>query len=134
MRMIFLVAAAAFLMLGTRIGSAQGIVETVAEGCKSELQSYCSQVTPGEQRVLACLYAHNDKLSGQCQNALYDAAVELEKAINALKTVAVGCERDIDTVCADVIAGEGRILQCLIDHQDQVSDACGKAMTEVGMR
>ena len=31
-------------------GSAQGIVETVAEGCKSELESYCSQVAPGEQR------------------------------------------------------------------------------------
>lgn len=134
MRTLSLVSAAAFLMLGVKIGAAQGIVETVAEGCKTELESYCSQVTPGEQRVLACLYAHNDKLSGQCQNALYDAAVELEKAITALKIVAVGCEQDIDTICADVIAGEGRILQCLMDNQDQVSDTCGKAMTEVGMK
>jgi len=33
------------------------LVDQVKEGCKAELESYCKQVTPGEGRLLACLYA-----------------------------------------------------------------------------
>jgi hypothetical protein len=39
----------------------------VAEGCNTELARFCAEVTPGEGRLLACLYAHGDKLSGQCE-------------------------------------------------------------------
>ena len=64
---------------------AQQLVEGVVTGCKAELEKYCSNVTPGEGRVLACLYAHNDKLSGRCEYALYDAAVQLERAVFPMK-------------------------------------------------
>jgi len=43
---------------------AQGLVDTITKGCDKELKEYCRSVTPGEGRVLACLYAFNDKLSG----------------------------------------------------------------------
>ena len=56
----------------------------VQEGCSSELARYCAEVTPGEGRLLACLYAHGDKLAGQCDYALYDAAVRLEQAVSAV--------------------------------------------------
>ena len=42
----------------------------VEDACKTELVTYCSQVIPGQNRQLACLYAHGDKLSGQCEKAL----------------------------------------------------------------
>jgi hypothetical protein len=52
----------------------QGQLSTqVLESCSSELAQYCAGVTPGERRLLACLYAHGDKLSGQSDYALYDA-------------------------------------------------------------
>ena len=44
----------------------EDLVKSVQEGCKKELESYCKEVTPGEGRVLACLYAYEDKLSGRC--------------------------------------------------------------------
>jgi hypothetical protein len=115
-------------------GAQQGPVETVMEGCKTELETYCKDVTPGEQRILACFYAHGDKLSPQCSNALYDAAVQLETAIAALKIVAVGCEAEIDSICADVPAGEGRILHCLQANAAKVGESCDKAMTTVGLK
>ena len=31
----------------------QSLVETVANGCKVEIETYCKAVTPGEGRVLA---------------------------------------------------------------------------------
>ena len=83
---------------------AQQLVEGVVTGCKAELEKYCSNVTPGEARVLACLYAHNDKLSGRCEYALYDAAVQLERAVAALTYVANECADDLRKHCARVEA------------------------------
>jgi len=57
----------------------QNLIDTVANGCKAEIEKYCANVTPGEGRMLACLYAHEDKLSGRCEFALYDASVRLER-------------------------------------------------------
>jgi hypothetical protein len=105
----------------------------VLEGCNSELTQYCPEVTPGEGRLLACLYAFGDKLSGQCQNALYDAAVRLERAVNAITYVATECSSEIDTHCANVQPGEGRIAQCLRANQSQLSPSCSQALTDVGV-
>src|SRR5512145_2856724 len=53
--------------------------EQVLEGCNTELARFCAEVTPDEGRLLACLYAHGDKLSRQCDYALYNAAARLER-------------------------------------------------------
>lgn len=113
---------------------AQSIVETVAKGCEKELDSYCSEVTPGNGRILACLYAHGEKLSGQCEFALYDAAAQLERAVAALTYVANECDEDIDKFCASVEAGEGRILSCLDENSDKIAKRCGQALSDVGLK
>ena len=105
-------------------------IEGVLEGCAMEIDSYCSQVTPGEGRLMACFYAHEDKLSAGCINAVYDAAVALEEAIDAFIYLATACETDIDTLCADVEAGEGRILNCLMAEEESLSESCAQAMVE----
>ena len=106
----------------------------VLEGCSSELAQYCTEVTPGEGRLLACLYAYGDKLSGQCDYALYDAAVRLEQAVGAVVYVASECRSELDTHCADVEVGEGRVAQCLKDHASQLSSRCEQALTTVGAK
>ncbi len=110
------------------------LIETVATGCKTELETYCKSVTPGEGRVLACLYAYQDKLSGKCEYALYDAAVRLERAVAALSYVANECEADLAANCAGVRAGEGRLLQCLEKNEAKVSNRCKGALKEVGLK
>jgi hypothetical protein len=112
----------------------QPIAEQVLEGCKTELETWCQTVTPGEGRLLACLYAHEDQLSGQCEYALYDAAVRLDRAVSALNYVASQCRGDIQSLCAEVQAGEGRIIQCLNENADKVSQPCSQAMDDVGLK
>lgn len=112
----------------------QGPVETVAKGCDEEIKSYCSNVTFGKGRILACLYAHGDKLSGRCEYALYDAAAQLERAVAALTYVANECEDDLEKHCADVQAGKGRLINCLKKHDDKVSDRCKQARKDVGLK
>lgn len=127
---IGLVMAAALVLVGPAAG-AQDLVQEVAEGCKTEIEGFCKDVTPGQGRMLACLYAHGDKLSGRCEYALYDAAVQLERAVAALTYVANECDADIETHCASVEMGEGRIVQCL--KAAEVSARCSQAMKDVGL-
>ena len=112
----------------------QDLVKTVADGCKTELETYCKNVTPGESRILACLFAYQDKLSGKCEYALYDASVQLERAVAALGYVVNECADDLDKHCSGVAAGEGRLLDCIEKNEKKVSSRCKDAMKEVGLK
>jgi hypothetical protein len=136
MKRVFLilwVVAVALAAVGN-LSAQETIIETVANGCKTEIETYCKTVTPGEGRILACLYAYGDKLSGKCEYALYDAAARLERAVAALTYVAKECEADLAANCAGVKAGEGRLLQCLDKNEAKVSQRCKGAIKEVGLK
>jgi len=122
-----------FLFVGGALAQ-EGLVQTVAEGCKAEIQTYCKGVTPGEGRVLACLYAYQDKLSGRCEYALYDASVQLERVVNALTYVANECRGDLQAYCSAVKPGEGRLLDCLEKNKAKVSARCTQAQKDVGLK
>ena len=126
-----ILAAVAVLISASGNLFAQGIVETVEQGCAVEIESFCSQVSPGQGRLLACFYAHEDKLSGQCQYALYSASAQLDQAVSALDYVATQCNDDLMTHCANVQIGEGRVLECLKANKDTVSAACTQAVNDV---
>lgn len=128
------IAVTVFSALAAPGWAAENLVDTVKNGCASELESYCAKVTPGEGRVLACLYAYGDKLSGRCEYALYDAAAQLDRVVAALTYVANECDEDIDKHCAKVEAGEGRIAACLKENRSKISKRCSEAMAEVGVK
>lgn len=120
------------LFLVTGIASAQeDIVEQAVQACEPEIESFCSQVTPGDGRLLACFVAHEDKLSGQCSWALYEAMDALETFMDAVTYLADSCWDDIVEHCSEVQMGEGRVALCLLDHKDEVTPACQEAMQEV---
>jgi len=133
-RAILLAVVAMFFVSISSAWAADTLIDTVAKGCKKELTTYCKDVTPGEGRVLACLFAFSDKLSGQCEYALYDAAVQLERFVAALSYVANECDADLEKFCADVEVGEGRVLKCLEDNAGKVTDRCKQALKDVGAK
>ncbi len=112
----------------------ESMVKTVATGCETELKSYCSQVTPGEGRVLACLYSHSEKLSGRCEYALYDASAQLERFVAELSYVVNECGDDLEKYCGSVRAGQGRLAECLLEkNRDKISNRCSQAAKDVGL-
>lgn len=121
-------------MIAMPVAAEQDLVKVVADGCKAELETYCKNVTPGEGRILACLYAHGDKISGKCEYALYDAAVQLERAVAALSYVANECSDDLDKHCSDVAVGQGRLLKCLEKNDKKVSQRCKDSLKDVGAK
>ena len=132
--MVTLIAMGMLFLLVTAAAAQENLVETIANGCKVEIEKYCKQVTPGQGRILSCLYAYQDKLSGKCEFALYDAAVQLERAVAALSYVANECEDDLDKYCGAVPAGEGRLLNCLEKNDKKVSKRCKQALKDVGLK
>ena len=136
MKSIFIIIGVAIVSLGVagNLPAQETLIDTVANGCKTEIATYCKDVKPGEGRILACLYAYEDKLSGKCEYALYDAAARLERAVAALTYVAKECEADIVANCSGVKAGEGRVLQCLEKNEAKVSQRCKGAIKDVGLK
>lgn len=127
---VFVVAMA---MSGAAFG-ADPLTETVTNGCKEELSTYCKDVTPGEGRILACLYAHEDKLTAKCEYALYDAAAQLERVVMAMVYTANECGDDLEKFCADVPMGEGRLIDCIKRNEKKVSKRCQNALEGMGVK
>ena len=106
------------------------LVDHLVAACETDIENFCNQVTPGEGRLLHCMAAHEDKISGQCEYALYQAATLLEQLSAAIVYVANECKTEIETVCSDVVLGEGRLPACLAEHDEEVSDGCKKAIAD----
>ncbi|KZL28577.1 cysteine rich repeat-containing protein [Pseudovibrio sp. Ad37] len=106
--------------------AAQGVFEA----CEPEIKSHCKEVTPGEGRIFACMYAYEDKLSKQCSTAIDDFADALDFFFaNARQALAI-CAPDIEAQCSETAVGGGRVLTCLSEKQDKVGAEC-KEVIEV---
>jgi len=126
---------AVFLTIGVDALAGQNdLVDTVQNGCKTEMEKYCAMVTPGEGRVLACLFSYQDKLSNRCEYALYDAAAQLDRAVAALTYVVNECDDDLENYCSNIVPGEGRLMDCIGKNIANVSERCQSALKDVGLK
>lgn len=128
---ISILALACLLSFAGVAGAQEDIADKAMKACQPEIENYCDQVTPGDGRLLACFMAHEDKLSGQCSWALYEAMDELEEFMNAIAYLADSCWDDLVKHCSEVQMGEGRVAKCLLDHAGEVSPTCKQAMKDV---
>lgn len=97
-----------------------GAVQRVQAACRDELHNFCSTVTPGEGRVLLCMQAHEDKISKQCEMALFDASRNIQQATRRVERLADACWGDIQANCG----GSGSIGQCIVDKRASFSLPC----------
>jgi hypothetical protein len=132
--MVWTVVIGMVLVFSGVVSAQQALVDSVVKGCDKELKTYCKDVTPGEGRGLACLYAFSDKLSAQCEYALYDAAAQLERAVAALSYTVNECREDLTKFCADIKPGEGRLLKCIEKNDAKITPRCKSAMKDVGLK
>ena len=128
-RMIWSTFAAA-LLAGSYASAQESLVEHLVDACESDIESYCSQVTPGNGRLVHCMAAHEDKISGQCEYAFYQAASLLEQLSVAIAYVAQECEIEIETLCSAVEIGEGKLLMCLEENEEDVGESCKAAISD----
>jgi hypothetical protein len=107
------------------------LLDHVAQACQADMDKYCANVTPGEGRLLNCAAAYRDQLSDQCTGAIVAAAMIIEDITYLAVDVAQACETELDTWCGDVEVGEGRVLACLDEHDDELSEACDDVLERI---
>jgi hypothetical protein len=127
----------AFLGLGLAALAAPLPAEPVTEilnACSQDIERFCSTVTPGGGRLLACIAAHQDQVTRDCLALLYDRTTDLSAFANTISFVATACGPEIDAHCGDVEPGEGRITRCLADPDVPVTPSCRGALQGIGLR
>ncbi|HEY9538726.1 MAG TPA: cysteine rich repeat-containing protein [Kiloniellaceae bacterium] len=120
------------LCLWSGTAAAQDPVQDALKGCESELQTYCSEVTPGDGRLVSCAEAYEDKLSSQCIAAINRAGYWLTYLATTIDYIARQCEADAAKHCPDVELGEQRVLNCLASHRKQLDEYCSLALSDIG--
>jgi hypothetical protein len=48
----------------------------LANECRGDLQKFCSDIQPGQGRLLACIDKNEMQLSGRCKEAMKDVGVK----------------------------------------------------------
>ena len=116
---------------GLAMAPASGHAADVLAACEADIAQYCGAVEPGHGRVMACLYAHETVVGDACDAAIADTADMLDMLFETLTFARQECAADIESLCGDVPAGEGRILTCLKSNEVDLSDGCGAIMSSV---
>lgn len=105
---------------------AQAAEPVLAHDCAAEIKTYCAKVTPGADRVVACLIGYEDKISARCRLTAYLSSGALDDRLKSLRSMAKICSADILQYCSNVPAGGGRVYDCLKKHQATLTDECRK--------
>jgi hypothetical protein len=106
------------------------IPQSVVLNCAGDIKNYCSNITIGGGRVVACLFAHNDKISGQCTFAMIEASEALNATLAALRHLAktTSCRSDLKQYCRGIPAGGGRLYRCLRKNKATLTNECRAAL------
>ena len=106
----------------------------LGDSCGKDLKTYCSQVLPGDGRIMACLYAHGDKIADDCVLEIQSVALKFSSAVEAIQHGYEMCSEDIKKFCAKAAPGEGRMYRCIKKHQPALSQACTSALGSLEVR
>ncbi len=87
--------------------------------CDAEVQQYCPDSRSGEDRR-HCVMQRFKRLAPSCQQIMQQRLVRWKEA-DGYK---LSCVVDVKRLCRTVPSGDGRILQCLQEHEQDLSEAC----------
>jgi len=85
--------------------------------CAEDVEKYCKDAQRGGGQVGKCLQEHEKDVSPACKQ-------EVAEMKSRFKGFMDSCADDVRKYCKDVSPGEGRIIQCLKGHENQLSSQC----------
>jgi hypothetical protein len=108
-----------------------GEASKLEQSCAGDIKKYCSDVTPGEGRILYCMHAHEDKISSECGFDLQEAATDVQLSAVLLREAIGACKAEISGVCGKIQPGQGRIAACLFANKSTASKDCGQVLSKI---
>ncbi|MBI1811069.1 MAG: hypothetical protein HY035_01100 [Nitrospirae bacterium] len=100
------------LLAGTGV-----FAENKERPCADDVAKFCKDVQPGGEGIAKCLKEHANELSPGCKENI---AATKQK----MQAFSETCKNDMSKFCKDVKPGGGQILQCLKQHESELSPEC----------
>ena len=91
--------------------------------CADDIAKFCKDIKPGGGRLVKCIKEHEKELSPVCTASMEEAKKKLKDAHQA-------CADDVQKFCKDVKPGQGHIVNCLREHQKDLSPTCQATMVQ----
>ena len=104
--------------------------------CAPEIGQYCSGVSRGRGRILACLISRGDKLGAACnadvravarqgsRNPLVPPGVRKMLTSGQAGSIPGACSSDVAKFCSGISHSNERVLACLYSQSGNVSRSC----------
>lgn len=121
------------LMLGLGVLSVPTEVDaqSIFASCEEDLAKFCPAVTPGNGRISACLYAHEDQVSPSCDAAIAETADLIDMLFERVRYAKQQCGADVAKLCGEVEIGQGRLFSCLHEQKAALSAECLEVIENV---
>lgn len=91
--------------------------------CDAEVQKFCPDSLAGEDRR-RCVAQRMKRLPSPCQETMRQRMVRWKEA----EGYKAACAEDLKRVCRGVEPGDGRILQCLQESAQDISEGCYQSL------
>ncbi|HEY6084571.1 MAG TPA: cysteine rich repeat-containing protein, partial [Nitrospira sp.] len=88
--------------------------------CEAEIEQLCPDAPEGSGRA-RCLERRAKDLPLPCQNQLRERFVKWKEDRSRMLSA---CASDVRRLCVAMKPGEGRVMHCLQEHAQEVSDGC----------
>ena len=128
-----------FLIVGICAAAAQTLsyadaVDQLATACRADLARYCKGVPLGNGQLRACLDAHQNVVSPQCQQTRTMVYASIARRVAAQRNIGDICDADIARMCGTSHA-DAHLVECLLSVSPAaMSPACSQAFTDTGWR
>lgn len=91
--------------------------------CDAEIEQYCPDSLAGEERR-RCVMQRFKRLDASCQQIVQQRLVRWKEADG----YRVACAEDVKRFCRTVPVGDGRVLMCLQEHEQDLSESCYRSL------
>lgn len=105
------------------IGPQSARAEAPERPCQSDIQKFCKDVQPGQNRLSSCLRQHESELSQPCKQLQASIREKAQKIQNT-------CQDDVQQYCKNISPGQGRMMNCLRANNDKISNSCRAALSQ----
>lgn len=92
--------------------------------CRADADQYCRQSQGDQKAATDCLLDHQQDISDACYENLKQRLAGKGNGNSEGGAGRKACKQDVEALCKGIQPGGGRIVNCLKEHQKDLSDAC----------
>jgi hypothetical protein len=129
LRLCFITMATGFLCFGLMF--AIGAFAADQNPCFEDAAKFCKNIAPGMTALMECLENHESELSSECKTheaKMLGLRVERAEQVGEKVKFRQACMNDMGKFCNDADPAKGGMLNCLKEHENELSAPCVDSM------